>query len=453
MKRSVLFFLLLVRLPLACAQEWESFRSRLFPQERPITRQDFGWSDTRHAGGEPGEIGGRVQRSLTPARYGWILPQPLSLENRLEASGVLAVTEAQSGSGALIGWFHDSSRGWRTPNSVAFRVDGNGDQFWVFYEYGTRTRRTGGGGAFEGDRYQTTPTPPFRSDGQPHRWHLLYDPTADNGQGRLSFQIDDRQYHVTLSEEDRADGASLNRCGIWCQEATGNAITFWLDNLVVNGVPLNFSDDPHWEALGNRTEFAETFIRPFHNYGGHPPFDPNGQPKTIGGVIWRDEQPSYYARSIQQKNLGDSLRARGTIRFVQAGVDSGVYIGWFNSQSKTYHLTPETKMRQRNYLGVLLEGPSRVGHYFRPGYGTRTGRGDNAAEGPLLHPDGKVRHWSINYSPDNATITVTLDDHIQTMPVAKEALAEGAHFDRFGLFNLQSGGWHVEVYLSDLHVE
>ncbi len=68
----------------------------------------------------------------------------------------------------MIGWFNENRRGWRTPNSLAFRIDGNGGKFWMFYEYGTRNWRTGGGGAFEGEQYQTTPTPPFPADGKPH---------------------------------------------------------------------------------------------------------------------------------------------------------------------------------------------------------------------------------------------------------------------------------------------
>ena len=49
---------------------WEAFRSRLVPERAPRVKQDFGYSPTNHAGGEPGEIGGWVQRSLSGARFG-----------------------------------------------------------------------------------------------------------------------------------------------------------------------------------------------------------------------------------------------------------------------------------------------------------------------------------------------------------------------------------------------
>ncbi len=142
---------------------WEGFRNRLLPADLPITRQDFGYRTTNQAhGDEPGEIGGIVERSTVPATYGKRIA-PRSLNDRLSASGKLVVPHAEGASGVMVGWFNETSRGWRTPNSLGFRIDGNGGKYWMFYEYGTRNWHTGGGGAFEGDRYQTTPTPPFPS--------------------------------------------------------------------------------------------------------------------------------------------------------------------------------------------------------------------------------------------------------------------------------------------------
>ena len=136
--------------------QWESYRSRLLPSPLPVTRQDFGWRNASQPGGKPGEIGGWIQRSLTPAWFAKIIPTR-TLNDKLSASGKFAVTQDESTSGVLFGWFHDTSRGWRTPNSLVFRLDGNGGKYWVFYEYGTRHWLTGGGGCFEGERYQTTP--------------------------------------------------------------------------------------------------------------------------------------------------------------------------------------------------------------------------------------------------------------------------------------------------------
>ena len=40
----------------------------------PVTRQDFGWRNAAHPGSQPGEIGGWIQRSLTPAWFAKVIP-------------------------------------------------------------------------------------------------------------------------------------------------------------------------------------------------------------------------------------------------------------------------------------------------------------------------------------------------------------------------------------------
>ena len=129
---------------------WESFRSRLRPENLSPITHNFGWSATRRAGGEAsGEIGGRIQRALKRCRYAMYLAETLTLDKAISAQGTLAVTDDEGSSGALIGFFDESSEGWRTPNSLAFRVDGNGGNYWLFFEYGTRNGKTGGMGVFE----------------------------------------------------------------------------------------------------------------------------------------------------------------------------------------------------------------------------------------------------------------------------------------------------------------
>jgi hypothetical protein len=59
-----------------------------------------------------------------------------------------------------------------------------------------------------------------------------------------------------------------------------------------------------------------------------------------------------------------------------------------------------------------------------------------------------------NHSPAGAggrgQITFTLDGDVRAMDLEPGHRALGAAFDRFGLFNVQSGGHHVIVYLDDL---
>ncbi len=434
---------------------WEDFRNRLLPVDRPTTRQNFGYRATQHARGDAkGEIGGWVQRSLTPANYAVKLHREFSLDDHLVASGKMAVTQNSGSSGVLVGWFHHTSRSWRTTNSLAFRADGNGDTYWMFFEYGTRNGRTGGMGCFEGQRYQTTASEPFAADGSTHQWRLEYDPSGNDGIGSVEFRLDDRTYRLPFRKEDREDGAVFDRFGIWNQEATGGRIEIWLDELVVNGTEYSFDADPQWVAVGNRAEFTEHIVRPFHDYGFVAPTENEPNVGSIGGTIWRDEQPSYYADRVGTLTLNDTLYAEGTVRFVASGPDSAVYLGWFDSESKQNKSRPDHHSRQQNYLGILLEGPSRVGHYFRPGYGTETGNGLNADRGPLLRIDKMKHAWTMRYDPHAAggrgVIVVTLDEQQVSLPLAEHDREQGATFDRFGLFNVQSGGWHVEVHFDAL---
>jgi len=428
---------------------WESYRSRLLPNPLPVTRQDFGRRDTLHADGTRGEIGGWIQRSLTPASFAKIIPMR-TLNDRLAASGSIAVTRDDSSSGTLFGWFHESSRGWRTPNSLVFRLDGNGGKYWVFYEYGTRHWLTGGAGCFEGDRYQTTPTKPFKADGTAHTWLLDYDPNGADGNGLITFVLDGKTYTEALAPGHKADGAEFNRFGVMNVQATGSGMEVSFRGLKLDGQALDLSSEADWEARGNKVEFADRHLRPFHDCGWAATDRAGSERGEIGGLIWRDERPAYYASKVGPLNLEDELFAAGRIAFNGAGSDSGVYLGWFNSMSKTNKLTSDHQQPQTHFLAALLEGPSRIGHYFRPAYATARGEGMFQDTGPIIRPDGRVRQWSVHYQPNSGQITVRLDDETTTITIAAQHWQQGASFDRFGLFNLQEGGHFVDIALDDL---
>ncbi|MGD9722576.1 MAG: hypothetical protein AB7O59_14690 [Pirellulales bacterium] len=441
---------------------WQGFRNRLLPTPLPVTRQDFGYRASHRAGGRAaGEIGGLVERSSEPAMYARAIV-PRTLDQRLSASGRLVVPMAGGGSGVLVGWFHESSRGWRTPNSLAFRVDGNGGKYWMFYEYGTRNYRTGGGGAFAGEQYQKTPTPPFQAGDTVHTWSLDYDPAAADGRGLLTFRVDDRSYQTALAPGHRTDGAEFNRFGIFNQQTPGDQLELYLDDLVIDGEPQSFDDDPAWQGVGNRMEFAERVIRPHHDFGHSHTAHCGSAAGEIGGIIFRDERPASYGTTTGALSLDDELRASGKLVLNRAGSDSGVYIGWFNRADKERNETPEHIARQRNYLGILVEGPSRVGHFFRPSYATATGAGITASgEGsqgqlvwPVIRPDGRIHEWSLHYRPEAASgrgqIELSLDGESHSLELAPGHRAAGAAFDQFGIFNAQSGGHHVEIYLDDV---
>jgi hypothetical protein len=436
--------------------KWEGRRNRLVPDPPPVTRQHFGWSDTNHAGGKgKGEIGGRVQRSATMATYAMPI-KPVTLNDKLHASGRFAVTQDDGTSGVLFGWFNQTSRGWRTPNSFGFRLDGNGGGgYWLFFEYGTKNYLTGGGGAMEG-RYQVTKTKPFMPDGTQHVWTLEYDPDGAGGNGVMRMTIDGVLWEEALKQGHKQDGATFDRFGIWNVQTTGGGMDVWYDDLEVNGDHFTFDADPKWEGKGNDVEFPDRVRRPLQDFGFTPTNFAGGKGAgELGGVIWRDYKAAWYADRVGRLSLDDELRASGTIAFTRQGSDSAVWLGWFDSASKPDRAGAKAPQIDKNLLGIVIEGPSRIGHYFRQGYRTNDGGGLIADHGPVIRPDGKPHRWTMHYRPtggaNNAgVIDVTLDDEKVTLDLRPEDRKRGAAFDRFGLFNVQEGGHYVEVFLDDL---
>jgi hypothetical protein len=416
---------------------WEG-RNNVAPREKKKrTRQDFGWRATNHTGvGGPGEVGGHVCRSLTPAWYAKVLEKPLTLEDRIHASGTFSLTADDGASGLLFGFFNKDSRGWRTPQSLVFRIDGNGSKAWIFYEYGTRSWFTGGAGCFEGDRYQTTTSKPLPADGKPHAWSLEYDP---KGRGAVTFTLDGKPYLLPLEEGHKADGAVFDRFGLLNVQTSGSATTAWFDGLTIQGAPVDLSRDPGWEGVGNGVEFDDGGIRPLHDFG----WDRAGG--RVGGLVWRadernDDQGAWYAAKVGPLPFDRELRASGKIVFSGAGSDSGVLIGWFNSATPFGEPGPST-------VAAFLEGPSSVGHYFRPVFSDAAGVRRIAPEGPVLKPDSKPHDWTIHYDPKAGKLTTTLDGRPADLEVK---LGARGTVDRFGIVTWKRGGHHVLFYLDDL---
>ncbi len=431
---------------------WEGRGNRTAEKHARTVVQDFGYSRTNHAGGEtPGEIGGHISRSLTPATYATVIPTK-TLNDPFTASGKFAVTEADSSSGMLIGWFNTDSRGWRTPNSLVFRLDGNGGKYWVFFEYGTQNYLTGGSATFEGERYQTTKTPPEQADSTVHTWSLTYDPDSADSNGKITFVIDGVTYTAPLAPGHKADGATFNRFGMVNMQVAGKGMNVYLDDLSIDGESYDFTDDPAWEENRNRITFDDSEIRPYHNFGWSQTNHAGGTLGEIGGLIWRaderkPEQAGYYADRIGHLTMEDTLEASGKIAMLRASADSAVLIGWFNSE--TYIGAPPS-----NFVGIMVEGPSRIGHYFRPVYANAKSQHEIMKTGPVIKPSRTAHQWRLAYAPDanngDGQVTVTFNDETVSLNLKPDARAGGAVFDRFGILSFQRGGHFVDVYFDNV---
>lgn len=430
---------------------WEGRNNALPADFEGVTvRQDFGFSPTAYAGGQAGEIGGHVHRSFRPATYALKIPEK-TLNDTLSASGKFAVTGSAGGSGMLFGWHNKVPQGWRTPNSLAMRIDGESNEYRIFFEYGTQNWKTGGGDTFEGI-YQTTTTPMFKADGTVHAWSLVYDPSGAAGSGEITYTLDGEVYTAPLEPGHKEDGATFDRFGIFNQQISGNGIDVYFDDLVVDGVAYSFDFDPEWVAVDNRVEQTDVVVRPYHDFQYRSTNHAGGEPGEIGGYVWRieksnPEQTLVYGTPIGRLTLNDELHASGKMCFKSAAVDSGILIGWFNEWTPVG--TPPD-----NFLGIFVEGPSRIGHYFRPGCGNAYGDSAMAGEGPLIRPNGVSHEWTLDYDPEGkgglGSITVTLDGEPVVLDLPEGLRKGNGSFTHFGVLSWNHGGHFVEVYLDDL---
>ena len=404
---------------------------------------------------EPGKLGGEIWRSFTPSYYAKEIP-PVTLKDHLSASGTLSVPQSEGGSGALFGWFNRNSRGWRTPNSLAFRIDGESSHFRVFFEYGTQHWLTGGGETFQMP-YQTNPKSLHPVGDVEHTWNFDYNPDGAGGQGEITFVFDGETFKAPLAPGHKNDGATFDLFGMFNQQIAGDAITLYVQHLVLNGEPLNMKPEdlshaPGWIGFNNRGEITDCTVRPYHDFGWRATSKAGGSPGEIGGIVWRiesnfPEQALSYGKPLARLDMNHPLEASGRMAFTAAAADSAVLIGWYNA------LTPIGNP-PRNFLGIMLEGPSRIGHYWRPALGVSDGQKAVQSDGPVVRPDGTPHEWTLRYDPaanDGAgKITVTIDDEAISFDVPAAMRKADAAFNRFGVLSWQMGGHYVEVYLDDL---
>jgi len=152
---------------------WEGYNNRVECSQCPTVRQNFGWASSNYTGAVPGEIGGTIWKSTTPAYYAMPIG-PFSFKDRLSASGKIAVfAPPQEGAGFYIGFFNSERQGWRVWSSCGFRIGDvkNGKaRFHLDYKTGQ------GKGAI------LNPDIEIACDGSVHRWELVYEPDATVGE-------------------------------------------------------------------------------------------------------------------------------------------------------------------------------------------------------------------------------------------------------------------------------
>jgi lysophospholipase L1-like esterase len=450
---------------------WVGVNNRSARTIEPVQiRQDFGFSpETAHASGgrskDKGEIGGVITPAGEVAFYGKAI-KPMSFDEPLSASGTMTI--APGGTHLLLGFFNATSvNEWRTPNTVAIRLNGRGDNFFAYVEYCTSKWRAGG---------DTTPFPSVTDPAtgrwnligfpcqQSLRWTLNYDPQGNDGKGVVTATIGEHKAICNLDDSHKLDGATFTHFGIInVMKSADSGSEVWFDNISINGSKAEaFSRDPKWEGRNNRKSYETRIVRPRFDFGFSDTTFAGGKGRgELGGQIFRgdcrypDKMASYGDR-IGPLTLDKPLTASGKVAMRRGVSDSTTLFGFYNSKESMRSNESQSDGLPESVVGIHIEGPSSEGFQFYPVLRKRGGGSQFGAPRtfPSIMPDGKVHDWSMAYDPQGAAgkgqITVTLDSRSNTFDLSAGDKERGTTFDRFGIVTSWIDGNSQDVYWDDV---
>ena len=455
---------------------WEGLNNRIVPDHYPTIVQGFGYSKSNFAGKSPGEMGGLVTRASEPAFYADQIA-PKSLDDEFSASGSFALTKTTGGAGMFFGFFRAKQPGasGRPISSLGIDMDCERNGARLAVRLITAKNQSCGTFVTPFIPGKFRPTP-IRNNGTRYAWTLAYDPHAAGDKGRFTFtlhgnapkpgELDSKnqpenvqreirnrfpetsKFTVDLPAGYKQQGTTFDHFGLMNMMKPGGQMSIYFDDLEYVGRSQDFSQDPHWDAIGNAVSYQTKDVAGAHDFGFSKTNHSGGNSGEIGGTFWRAGKYAYYADRTRPLSFNDRLEARGKVVLMVAGPDADMYLGWFNSANKD-----EPPLEAGNFLGVHVGGPTRIGHYFQPAFTTAKGTKGHTEAGPVLS-QGKVHNWSLTYDPaaddGKGALLVTLDSESTTLHFKKGMKAQGASFDRFGLFTSTAGGQMVKIYFDDL---
>jgi hypothetical protein len=205
---------------------------------------DFGFSEkTDFAGGAAGEVGGKVWRSGV---YGYYADRvgPLSLADRLEASGKVVLSVGAQDSVAYLGWFNSADKEnspIQAGNFVGVKIGGPtkvGHYFLPAYATalpkGTKVERSGQHPATVSVDGKEGPV--FVPQ-KVYEWKLVYDPAGNVGKGTVVATLGKESVTLSMRDGDQAKGASLDRFGLFTGHRGGSFVRIYFDDLKYTARP------------------------------------------------------------------------------------------------------------------------------------------------------------------------------------------------------------------------
>jgi hypothetical protein len=189
-----------------------------------VGAHDYGYSaKTSFAGGSPGEVGGSLWRSLPFSFYADRVG-PLNLEHRLEASGKVKLVTAGPDSDIFLGWFNSAAKTNSegvAANLVGIHVGGPTRVGHYFIPVLTTAK---------GEKSVVKRGPVIKI-GKPFNWSLVYDPAANAGNGEMRVTLGTETVTLPLRPDQKNQGASLDRFGLFTSTTGGQMLKIYLDDL------------------------------------------------------------------------------------------------------------------------------------------------------------------------------------------------------------------------------
>ncbi len=203
---------------------WVGSNNRAKLEAVPVGAHDFGFSETtHHAGGTPGEVGGDLWRA---GKYGYYADHvgPLTLNDRLEASGKVMLKVGAPDSDIYIGWFSSAEKEVPPSHSANFVGIHVGGPTRVGHYFNPELMTS------KGTKGKVEKGPVLRP-GRVFDWSLVYDPDANNGLGSLRVTLGDQTVTLALKPGVKFEGATLDRFGLFNSNIGGQLVRIYLDDL------------------------------------------------------------------------------------------------------------------------------------------------------------------------------------------------------------------------------
>jgi hypothetical protein len=215
---------------------WHGSRNRgSFAESEPHGIQNFGFSNTALAGGTPGEIGGVFWRNAKGGYYADRVG-PLSLEDRLEASGKVVLAVGATDADMNFGWFsskEDTADQGQENNRPARSFLGVhiGGPTRVGHYFLPQVTTKKGTMLFAQGTKSNPKAGPVMVQTKPTDWTLVYEPQGNHGNGSIRVTLGEESVVLDLAPGIKAQGADFDRFGMLVVPVGGHHVKVYLDDL------------------------------------------------------------------------------------------------------------------------------------------------------------------------------------------------------------------------------